>query len=313
MREPWRDIANCLTIRVKKGIIVKWRIRKARHINIKKDVNCVNLEILLSCMHQNDFSIITKSSIISNAIIINQCDKNDYSEQNYKNKIIRMISTIERGLSKSRNMAVSNSTGDICLICDDDESFIDGYESIIIDSYKEIDDADIIAFKIVNIPKKLKNKTSRINYFSALRLSSWQISFKRKSILDKNIKFDELLGAGTGHGAQEENKFLIDCLKKGLKIYYVPKEIATVSQNESTWFKGYDKKYFINRGAATRYMMGFCLSFLYGSYFIITKRNLYKRDLSSVKALYYLYKGIFSNYIAKIKNSEELKNKNGDG
>ena len=48
-----------------------------------------------------------------------------------------MIYTTERGLSKSRNLAIANAKTDICLICDDDEIFVDNYEEIILNAYYE--------------------------------------------------------------------------------------------------------------------------------------------------------------------------------
>ena len=50
-----------------------------------------------------------------------------------------------------------------------------------------------------------------------LRVCSCQITFKRASIIDNKLIFDVKLGAGTGNGAGEENKFLLDCYDKGLK------------------------------------------------------------------------------------------------
>lgn len=61
-------------------------------------------------------------------------------------------------------------------------------------------------------------------------------------MLNSGVFFDEHLGAGTGNGGEEELKFLLDCQNAGLKIYYVPTEIASVAQTESTWFHGFDEK-----------------------------------------------------------------------
>lgn len=259
----------------------------------------MKLEVLISCMNQNDFSIIERSKVTTDALIINQTSANSYEELKMNDHKVRMISTTERGLSKSRNTAVENSKGDICLICDDDEIFDSNYEKLIIDAYRKIPDADIIAFKMKNYPSKLPNKIMKIRYLNSLRLSSWQISFRRESILKNNIKFDLNLGAGTGNGAGEENKFLIDCLKNNLRIYYVPIEIAMVAQEESTWFNGYTESYFIQRGSTTRYIMGLQMSVLYGIHFAITKRKIYRKEISTVKALKSILHGIIANPIGR--------------
>ena len=81
----------------------------------------MNLEVLLSCMYQEDMGIAVRARVQSDLLIINQCNKNGIDEVTDGVHHIRMISSTERGLSKSRNMALENACGDICLICDDDE------------------------------------------------------------------------------------------------------------------------------------------------------------------------------------------------
>ncbi|CEP47881.1 Glycosyl transferase family 2 [[Clostridium] sordellii] len=87
-----------------------------------------NLEVLVSTMNQKDYSLIKKMNIQTDALFINQCDLNQYEELKKYEKNIRIISNTERGLSKSRNQALLNAKGDICLIADDDIKYVDGYE-----------------------------------------------------------------------------------------------------------------------------------------------------------------------------------------
>ena len=248
----------------------------------------MKFEILLSCMNQKDLSIAKESNIKCSAIVINQCNNNKII---IKDKLT-MINTETRGLSKSRNLALKNSEADICLLSDDDEFFIDDVEHVILNMYKEIEDADVIIFKMKDRPKRLGNKIRKLNKYDLLKVSSWQISFKLKSIKDNNISFDEKLGAGTGNGAGEENDFLWKCYSKKLKIYYVPVEIGTVSQKKSTWFNGYTEEYFYNRGRTTRYIMGIKFAFLYGGYFLIFKHHIYKKNITLKKAFKSMLKGM---------------------
>ncbi len=261
----------------------------------------MKLEILLSCMNQTDASLIESSKITGDAIVINQCDRNDFSEFKTENGLVKFFSTTERGLTKSRNMAIKKSTADICLLCDDDEVFVDNYSDIITNTYKKITSADVIIFKMSNYPPSFKDKITRLKFPKTMKVSSWQISFRRESLLKHGIEFDTLLGAGSGNGAEEELKFLLDCEKKGLKIYYAPEVIASVGQTKSTWFKGFDEEFFENRGATTRYILGFVVSSLYAFYYVLSKRNLYKGNISSSRALRFIFKGIFENRISKQK------------
>ena len=79
------------------------------------------VEVLISAMYQSDYSIFEKTNISTDALLINQCDKNEYSKRETKTGIQRCVYTTERGLSRSRNNALINATGKYCLLCDDDE------------------------------------------------------------------------------------------------------------------------------------------------------------------------------------------------
>ncbi len=264
----------------------------------------MKLEILLSCMNQADGHLIEQSNIAGDAVVINQCDQNGYFEKKTKDGVARFFSTSDRGLTKSRNMAIAKSNADICLLCDDDEVFVDSYAQKIINSYEKLPFADIIIFKMTNRTPSFEDKVMRLKFPKTMKVSSWQISFRRENIQKAGVQFDTLLGAGSGNGAEEELKFLRDCEKAGLKIYYVPEAIASVGQTESTWFNGFDSTFFENRGATTRYILGLWLSLLYAFYYVFTKRNMYKKDISTASALSHILRGIHHNKITKQKRGE---------
>lgn len=210
------------------------------------------LEILMSVMHQNDMSLAQKCNADTDVLVINQCDKNDYAEEIYNGHKIRMISTTERGLAKSRNTALKNAQGDICVFCDDDVVYNAGYKEEILKAFNETLDADIIAFNVHHKNARHKRKINK-SFKKAPRFrmyGSWSLAFKRENITDKEIWFNELFGAGSGViTSGEESIWQNDALKAGLKIYQHPFCIAEVEQADSTWFNGYTEKYFYNMGA----------------------------------------------------------------
>lgn len=272
----------------------------------------MNLEVLISCMNQQDMKIAERTGIQTDTLIINQCPqseilnemKSDQKTTEVKNQAhvnIRMLDTSTRGLAKSRNLAIQHAVGDVCLLCDDDEQLDSSYEKIILKAYEALPDADIICFRISNQPSRLKQETQRLTKWTAMRIASWQITFRRESILKSGTRFDEDMGAGTGNGGGEEVKFLRDCIGAGLKAYYVPVDIGIVAQTESTWFRGFDQDFFYKRGITNRYMLGLPISILYAVYYTLVKRDLYKEYVTPWQSFKYTVDGIIANDIGRKK------------
>lgn len=245
----------------------------------------MDLQVLVSCMGQRDCSIVKKSVITTDVVVVNQCDSDIAIEISDENRMIKMINTTERGLSNSRNMAICNADADICVLADDDEVFCDGYKQTILKAFNEIPDADIIVFDLNNWKKPISKRIKKLGKWYSMKISSVQIAFKLKSIKMNHIQFDTRLGAGTGNGAGEENKFLLDCYKKKLKVYYYPAVVATLLTDDSTWFSGYTEKYFYCKGRVIRYIYGSLIAIIYGCYFICSKRKIYRNEISAFQAM----------------------------
>lgn len=154
----------------------------------------MTFQLLISCMHQKDLSILDDSNITTDSVVVNQCDSDDFKEFVYVDKTnkshnIVWINTTERGLSKSRNMAIKYATADICMIADDDELFDDNLRNKIISEYSQQPQSDVLIFGARYKKKQISKIVKRIGYFDIFRVSSVQITFKRLSILDK-VNFD---------------------------------------------------------------------------------------------------------------------------
>lgn len=253
----------------------------------------MKLEVLLSAMHLESYKYIDTLNIQTDCIVINQCNTNRYNEIKNNDRLIKYISTNERGLSKSRNMAIRNSKADICILCDNDVEYVPNYNDIIINKFKEYPQFDIIVFHInKNRPgsKPYFDHEKKMGYYSSLKVFSPEIAFRRKSLENNNIEFKEMFGAGAKYSMGEENIFLYECLKKGLKILYVPDKIADLREEESTWFKGYNEKFFIDRGAIF-FEMSNIFSIPLIMQFAIRKQKLYGRETKMMDAIKYMLKG----------------------
>ncbi len=262
----------------------------------------MRLEVLISCMYQKNASIINCTGIQTDVLVINQCNyesKEEFDLKNKKGEICqaRIINTKERGLSKSRNMALQTAKGDICLFCDDDEQLVPEYPEIILNAFLNNPAIDGIVFWIDKPSKRGKElkKVKRLTYIDALQTSSVQIAFRRERILERNIRFDELMGSGTGNGGGEEVKFLFDCLQNKLNILCVPQLIGSVKQTSSGWFSGFTPQFMRNQGWTSRRIMGALIGYVYIILFVFRKYKLYKNDCSFWRALKEIHMGFFED------------------
>ncbi|MBQ7261546.1 MAG: glycosyltransferase family 2 protein [Lachnospiraceae bacterium] len=273
----------------------------------------MRLQVLLSAMNLKDESYVDTLNITSDAVVVNQCSKQSpyadtvrdpsglvnpsLSIERIKRENINgdthevvFIESSERGLSRSRNMAIEKAEADICIFCDNDVEYVSGYERLILRAFEKHKDADVLVFYIRRKEKPVPNyqREKRMGYLSVLKIFSPEIAFRRGNI--KDIRFDTLFGAGARFQMGEENIFLYDCLKKGKKIYYIPVKIADLRQEESTWFKGYDKEFFIARGANYAAMTSLFSEVLMLQ-FAVRKYRLYKDSTSFINAVKFMHEG----------------------
>ena len=122
----------------------------------------MKLVVLISCMQQKDASIIERTGVQTDVVVVNQCDRDCVKEFDFVNNKGRtchakFICTTERGLSHSRNMAIQNAWGDYCIFADDDETLSDGYEQVILSAFERQPKADIIAFNYKDQNCRIKN------------------------------------------------------------------------------------------------------------------------------------------------------------
>jgi len=215
-------------------------------------MNKQKFQILVSSVNYNYNTEYYKTInyLIINQILDNSDIKNKENIYSYKDK----------GLSKSRNIAISKSSSEICLISDDDVRFKDDIEIIITEAFKNNPKVDIITFQI-QTPNKQPYKSYKVNSFyhtkkTIMGVSSIEIAFRRKEIINNKIQFDENFGLGTKYPTGEEIIFLSDALNKGLKILYIPIPIV-IHPIESSG-KNYDNdKLIMAKGAMFYRLFGF--------------------------------------------------------
>lgn len=253
----------------------------------------MSLQVLVSTMYQTDYSLIKKMNIQSDAVVVNQCNRNNFDELQIESFQVKWIDSVERGLSRSRNTAIRYANSDFCLLSDDDLEYVNDYENIILQQFQQYPEADIITFKVDGIEEKFKDyyrRSRKLNYLTSMKVASVEIAIRLDSIKKAGVSFNELFGAGAKYLMGEENIFLYDCLKKGLNIQYVPIKIADLHIGESSWFKGYNKEYFIAKGAIfTAMSKAFSIPLI--MQFALRKYKLYKDENTIYLAIKYMLEG----------------------
>lgn len=209
-------------------------------------------QLLVASMHQMDHSLCQRMNINSDAIIINQCDRNDVEEFFYNDARIKMFSFHERGVGLSRNMALMRADADIIEFADDDMVFTDTYAEDVLSEFEKHPEADVILFNVNSLnperPLQQFTKYQRISRWRALRYGCARIAVRREKVFYNNISFSLLFGGGAKYSSGEDSLFLQECFRAGLHVYCSPIKIADVQQEVSSWFEGYTDKYFFDTG-----------------------------------------------------------------
>lgn len=260
----------------------------------------MKLEVLVTTMHQKDFSKYSEMNLQTDAVIANQADFNEWEETEINGKRVKFVTTNTRGLSKNRNIAISNiNNADLIMFSDDDLKFYDGYEKIIVDEFKNHPEAEAIKFNIncISCKKLAMAEIKNFHPLNRMQVTSSGVcclAIKRDVFLKLNIKFNERFGSGTENYCGEDTIFLQELLKKGLKLYASPVFVADIDQTDSTWFEGHNEKFFTVAGMIINEIYPL-LSYLLviRSAFKASRRKT--SNLSFLQILKCYYRGIIKN------------------
>ncbi len=254
----------------------------------------MKIEVLVSTLNKDPKNLIDLMNIQTDAIIICQCNKFGYEEIYREDSLIRIFYFNERGIGLSRNNALMRARGDILLFADDDEILENNYESIIVSEFIN-QKADMLVFNINSNSedRKIYNIKSnrKIHIFNCLRYGAVRMAIKKEVLLKNNVHFSLLYGGGAKYGSGEDSIFIYECVKKRIKIYSSPKIIATVDFGNSSWFNGYNEKYFFDKGSLM-YSLHKNFAILFIQLFLIRHRYMFQ-NIGLKKA----YKNMILGYL----------------
>ncbi len=252
------------------------------------------VQVLVATVNQEDFSLAVKMNLQTPAVIANQANCYKYEKQYYNDQMIEMFTTPTRGVGINRNLGLLLSKENILLFADDDVVYFDGYEKIICDAFQEIPMADVIIFSIDFIKDGIHQekglyKKGRVHIYNSLKYGTISVAIRRSAVEKKNLHFSTIFGGGTLYGSGEDSLFILDCLRSGLKVYSYPTVIAETSQDQSSWFHGYNKKFFYDKGAWAAAAFPRCKIMMLLYYSV---RFMKEKEISMLKSWQLLVKGM---------------------
>lgn len=219
----------------------------------------MRLQVLAVTMHREDLSIAQQMNIRCDAVVANQADREDDMLRTTDCGTWRMITTATRGVGRNRNIALDAADGDILLMADDDVTFADDMPAQVVKAFEDCPQADMIAFGLSLVRDGAIYETRsepihRVHIWNAMKYGTARIAVRREALEKHKIRFHESFGGGCPFSAGEDSLFIKSCLDNGLRVYAHPYVLGTCCKDQSSWFVGYNDKYFYDKGVLVRHL-----------------------------------------------------------
>ncbi|WP_164998643.1 glycosyltransferase family A protein [Flavobacterium sp. 140616W15] len=218
-----------------------------------------DIEILISTKNRDSLDFLMdmfpfKHFSNFNLLIINQSES-EILVSEYDS--VRVINSNERGLSKSRNLALDNAIGKILVIADDDIVYQEGFTSKIMNAYNKFPQATVIIFSVINsnrdlIKKYPSSSKVNLNIFDILNVSSIEMTLNKAIVDASNIRFDESFGLGGTFEMGEEAVFLSDLKEIHQQLVFDSQIIVMHESQTSSEKKNITDKYYIQGALFSR-------------------------------------------------------------
>lgn len=217
------------------------------------------LQLLVAAVDQSPVTLADMMQIDSDAIIVSQGRAAEYQKIEYKGHTLEYYAMEQKGVGLNRNTALMHATADIIVFADEDIVYNQDYEKTVLESFAQHPEADMLLFNVKAMPGREtyhNEDYAKVNWTNYGRYPTYSFAVKRDPVVNHNITFSLLFGGGAKYSNGEDSLFLRDCLKAGLSVYRIPVEIGHEIERESTWFKGYNEKFFYDRGVLYKHLYG---------------------------------------------------------
>lgn len=214
-----------------------------------------SIQVLVTTMHQVDDRKYQEMNLRTEAVIANQTNVEFEQHIQHGDNCVCFVSTKTRGLSKNRNIAIShiNPSAEYIVFSDDDMVFVDDYEEIITTAFFEHPEVSAMKFNLncISDRKISMKRFSSFHIANRREMGSWGVCglvVKRELLHNCDLQFNERFGSGTENYCGEDTIFLQQLHKKRVVVGCSPMVIANIDQQESSWFVGYDSRYYTTAG-----------------------------------------------------------------
>ena len=231
-------------------------------------------------------------------IVVHQVD-NGEEYSNYTEKLtaeredIRYFLSRTTGVTKSRNIALSQVDGDYALFMDDDVKLSADFYDTIQTSFEQYSKASVLTFRAgdMDTGEPLKDYLSEAQYhtkLSILKVGTIEVAFDVSAVKATGVQFPEYLGAGTSLPTCDEPVFLARLMAKGHRLAFIPKTIV-YHPRLSSGKEFVAENAFVCRGVAFKDIFGRFASIPVIILFYLKNRR--KFQLKNQSALLALFKG----------------------
>lgn len=254
----------------------------------------MKLQVLISSLENRPEELVRKMNIETDAVLVNQCGESRRTEKEFEGHRILVISDDGRGVGRSRNLCLENATAELVLFSDEDIVYDEGYADKVIAAFEKNPKADLMLFNVRVHPERktywneTEQKVSRLN---CGRYPAYSIAARRDALIASGVKYSLLFGGGAKYSNGEDSLFLTDCLRKGLKIYTSTGVLGEEEYRESTWFHGFNEKFFRDRGVLFAFLYRGS-AWLWAFRFVYLKRNIETKTVGRSKAWKLINEGI---------------------
>ncbi|MBE6807062.1 MAG: glycosyltransferase [Ruminococcaceae bacterium] len=219
----------------------------------------MRLQVLVATMRQTDLKLVEQMNLRCDAVIANQADRDEVVEQDTPHGRVKMITTPTRGVGLNRNVALLAADAELLLMGDDDVTYRDDMPQMVTEAFATNPQADVLIFgmEMVKDGAVFETRTEparRLHTWNAMKFGTYRVAIRREALERANVTFHQAFGGGCPFSAGEDSLFLKACFDRGLRVYAHPYVLGRCCKDSSSWFVGYNEKYFYDKGVLVRHL-----------------------------------------------------------